>query len=272
MNLNWRIPLALTMVWLTVSLGAVLPTASLDFSSPVSSNPPPVVVPPPSESSGGGNYLFYFLQISVFAIIVLGIVGAFVYRRQALSEALHTAISLALYLLFLGGLYVLANKVSIILHGSSEYPGTPGSTPQYSGDALTLTAISIFMAIVVAVFLLKVYGRPKKRVVRPKAVTAGESVERAIYQARIGKDVRGAILSAYKEMENLMRASGVSSKDYFTPREFREFALEKLKISEEPVDTLTQLFELARYSRHEMNEEHRRRAIEALEAIRNEIE
>jgi len=96
-------------------------------------------------------------------------------------------------------------------------------------------------------------------------------MEKALYKVKIGKDVRGAILSAYKEMEKLMRAKGVEDKDYYTPREFREFALKNLKISQRPVDTLTNLFEIARYSRHEMNEEHRRLAISALEEIKNEV-
>ncbi len=270
MNLNWRIPLILMLIWLTVSLGAILPTATIEVAKPVSSSPPPVVVPPPSPSQSG-NYIFYFLQAALFVIVVVGIVGAFVYRRHAAREALATAIAFMLYMGVLGLVYLLVHQVSIVVHsGSGEAPTAPGTSPAYSSNTLILTLISILLAVGFSVFLLKVYGKKKVEEEKPR-VEARERVERAIYKARIGKDVRGAILSAYKEMEMLMRERGVRDQEYFTPREFREFALENLKISQEPVDILTELFEIARYSRHEMTEDDRDRAIKALEAIRNEI-
>ncbi len=271
MNFNLRIPLALMLAWFLVSLGAILPTASVEFSKPISSNPPPVVVPPPTQEESSTSYFLYFLQAAVFAIIVIGVIASLVYRKKAAEEALSTAIAFLLYMGVLGLAYILARQASIVVHsGSVENPPNPGTAPAYSSNIILLTLISILLALAFSFFLFKVYGRREKREEKPK-VEARERVERAIYRAKIGKDVRGAILAAYKEMEALMREHGVKVQDYYTPREFREFALENLKISQEPVDTLTELFELARYSRHEMNEEHRNRAIGALEVIRNEL-
>jgi hypothetical protein len=98
-----------------------------------------------------------------------------------------------------------------------------------------------------------------------------EYVEEAIYRVKITSDPRGAILAAYREMENMMRSRGVRDEKYYTPREFEDFALSTLNLSREPVETLVSLFEHARYSNHPLSEEDRANALRALEAIRNEL-
>jgi hypothetical protein len=271
MNLNYRVPLSLLLIWLTVSLGAILPTMEIEFGAPISTNPPPNVVSPPTEESQGNPYFMYFLQAIVFGIVVIAIVGGLIYRRHLVKEALSGVFSLIAALLIYGLLYILADRISFIFYSQGSWtPSNPGSTPFYSGNMLILLSISIFMGVIFALLIFKAYGR-KEIKIEEKRLTIAETMERAIYKVKIGKDVRGAILSAYKEMEKLMRSRGVEDKDYYTPREFREFALNTLKISQAPLDTLTNLFEIARYSAHEMTEEHRKLALKALEEIRNAI-
>ncbi len=271
MKVSSKIPIALLMIWLTVSLGAVLPTVNVEFGAPISTKPHPVIPPPTEESSGGSSYFMYFLQAFLFFIFAVGVVGAFIYRKRFLKEALAGVISLFLALMVFGIIYILADKISIVLYSNGgegpSYP--PVSEPLYSHNALILIVIAAVMGILFGFFIVKVYAKKEVKVEK-KVITTREAMERAIYKVKIGKDVRGAILSAYKEMENLMRSRGVEDKDYYTPREFREFAIKTLHISSKPVDTLTNLFEIARYSSHDMNETHRKLALKALEEIRNE--
>ncbi len=270
MKMRLKIPVALLLIWLTVSLGAVLPTISIKFGAPISSKPQPVV-PPPTEESGGSSYFMYFMQALLFGLFAIAIVGAFIYRRHVAKEALAGVIALTLAFLSFGLIYILANKISIALYsGSGSNPSNPSfSEPLYSQSTIALIIIAAVMGILFGIFVVKVYKKKEEKV-EGEVITTKEAMERAIYKVKIGKDVRGAILAAYKEMEKLMRSKGVEDKDYYTPREFREFALKTLKISSKPVETLTNLFEIARYSQHEMNENHRKLALNALEAIRNE--
>ncbi len=269
--MSLKIPVAILLIWLTVSLGAVLPTISIKFGAPISTSPQPVI-PPPTEESKGSSYFMYFMQAFLFSLFAIAIVGAFIYRKQVAKEALAGVISLALALLSFGLIYILANKISIALysHGGSNPYNPSFSEPLYSQSMIALIIIAAVMGILFGVFVVKVYKK-KEAKVEKEVITTKEAMERAIYKVKIGKDVRGAILSAYKEMEKLMRSKGVEDKTYYTPREFREFALETLKISPRPVEMLTNLFEIARYSQHEMNENHRKLALNALEEIRNEI-
>jgi uncharacterized protein YneF (UPF0154 family) len=271
MKFRSKIPIVLLLIWLTVSLGAVLPTVSIKFGAPMlPEETKPVVAPPNQTATSNTSYFTYFLQAFVFGLIAFGVVGAFIYRKYITKDALASIISIFLAFLLFGAIYILANKVSISLYGGGSAPSNPhGSTPLYSQNMIILIAISAIMGILFGLFIVRVYKKKEVKVER-KVITTQEAMERAIYKVKIGKDVRGAILAAYKEMEKLMKSRGVEDKKYYTPREFREFALQTLRISPKPVDTLTNLFEIARYSTHEMNEEHRRMALKALEDIRNE--
>jgi len=269
--MNFRLPLTLLLIWLTVSLGAILPTMEIEFGTPISETPPPNVVPPPT-TSGGTSYFMYFLQAITFGIVVLAIVGGLIYRKHLVKEALMGVFSLVAALIMFGLVYLLADRISFFFYSHSSWtPSNPGNAPSYSQNMLILISISIFMGVLFALFIIRVY---KKEVIKEekRKITVAETMERAIYKVKIGKDVRGAILSAYKEMENLMKSRGVEDKDYYTPREFREFALRTLNISQGPLDTLTNLFEIARYSKHEMNEEHRKLALKSLEEIRDAVQ
>jgi len=240
----------------------------IEYNIPIHSNPPPIVVSPPTEGPNT-SYATYFLQILLFGLVALAVVGVFIYRKYTLREAVYGVISLFGILILFGVLYLLANKLSIMLYSGGIEP-SPGNPPSYSTNNMVLVIISLLMGIIFAYFLIKIYERKEEKVEIKKS-TVVTHIDKAIYKAKITGGVKSAILLAYKEMEKMMKEQGVEDKEYYTPREFREFALEKLRISEKPVNTLTNLFEIARYSKHEMTENHRKLAIEALEEIKNEI-
>ena len=268
MRINHRVIIGLLLIWLTISLGLTIPTIKISSNLiiTIKQTPGGVTQPPPSGSSA----FLYVLEAIVWGIIALSIMGLLVYRKKILREAIQSLVSLILGFLLIGATLWLGNRVNLTPSaGGIEDSGSKTSQIIYQGNNLW---IMLSMAIIFAITILviwKTYRVEKETPTIKKSVK--EYLEEAIYQVKIGKDVRGAILSAYLEMEKLMRSQGVEDKKYYTPREFQDFAVEQLRISPKPVNTLTELFEVARYSMHQMAEEDRDKALQALEEIRNEV-
>ena len=269
--MNIKIPAAFMLLWFTISLAVVLPTVGVS-SNPIIHIKPTVTQPPNGGGGGGSDIVMYALEYLVWGIIAVAIIGALIYRRRVAINALAEIASFILAFGLIGVVFLMGNRLNLTPSNNGVSGSQAGShgAPLPGGNFAVILIFSILFGVIVAISLSRIYRTEKREITVQRS--AREYVEEALYQVRIGKDVRGAILSAYKEMESLMRQHGVESKKYYTPREFERFALETLKISKKPVDTLTSLFELARYSKHEMNEEHRKEAIAALEAIRNEME
>jgi len=80
-------------------------------------------------------------------------------------------------------------------------------------------------------------------------------------------DYRKSVLNCYKEMCNWLNRQGVHKGSFQTPREFAMATKNFLKISPEGLYTLTQIFEKARYSKHEIIIEERDKAIKCLNEI-----
>lgn len=84
---------------------------------------------------------------------------------------------------------------------------------------------------------------------------------------RAQPDPRRAILAAYARMERAMRPSGAGRQRHETAMEYLDRLLARLDLEPGPLRRLTGLFELARFSDHQVTEAMRDRAVAALEAI-----
>ncbi len=270
MKINLRVIISFILIWLAVSLALVVPTISIQVN-PILTVQPQATPEVQMNNNTGSSAVLYALEILVWGIIGVSIIGALVYRRILAGEAFNLVISLALGFLLVAVVLLLGNRVNLTPHPGGISGGGGFSSTSLPGGSNLWVIVLIGLIFAGIIFMvIKTYRVEKVESIPLKSVK--EYVEEAIYHVKIGKDVRGAILEAYMEMEKLMRARGVEDKKYYTPREFEDFALRTLKISKEPVKILTELFELARYSSHEMSEEHRKRALDALEAIRDEVE
>jgi hypothetical protein len=87
-----------------------------------------------------------------------------------------------------------------------------------------------------------------------------------------GDSMREAIFNCYESLVYVLLGRGFLRRDFETVREF-EMAIRKALpgISEDALVGLDSIFEEARYSRHEMNEQHKIGAQEALSRVVNEI-
>jgi Domain of unknown function (DUF4129) len=85
------------------------------------------------------------------------------------------------------------------------------------------------------------------------------------------RDPRRAVIAAYARMERTLGAAGVPRMPHEAPLEYVARALRDLEVGERSVRRLTDLFERAKFSTHEIDESMRTEAIAALGRVRDEL-
>lgn len=80
-------------------------------------------------------------------------------------------------------------------------------------------------------------------------------------------DYRQAVINCYHQMCDWLGRQGVEKQEFQTPREFAMASKDYLRVPPETIYTLTQIFEKARYSKHEVNVDDKNQAIQCLNEI-----
>jgi hypothetical protein len=101
---------------------------------------------------------------------------------------------------------------------------------------------------------------PRPRQVQ-RAVAAG------LQELRTHTDPRQAIIACYARLEHLLTDYGVPAYEYLTPQEYMGTALQDLDLPTDAFAGLVELFELARYSLHPLDDTARRTAMAYLEQL-----
>ncbi|MDP6899727.1 MAG: transglutaminase domain-containing protein [Candidatus Thalassarchaeaceae archaeon] len=86
-----------------------------------------------------------------------------------------------------------------------------------------------------------------------------------------GDAIREAIFNCYEDLCGVLMAQGFLRRDFETVREFEMAIRKAMPISEEALTALDNMFEIARYSRHELDDSHRQQAADALQRTTQEI-
>jgi hypothetical protein len=89
---------------------------------------------------------------------------------------------------------------------------------------------------------------------------------------RAERDPRRAVIRTYARMETTFAAYGVAREESEAPLEYLARVLDSLRVSAYAVRRLTQLFERAKFSPHEVDAEMKDGAIKALAGLRAELE
>ena len=89
--------------------------------------------------------------------------------------------------------------------------------------------------------------------------------------ARLEPDPRRAVIAAYATMEQMLAAQGVPRRAVEAPLEYMARLFAASDVSREALRTLTDLFELARFSQHPISPATKERAIAALTVIEQEL-
>lgn len=103
------------------------------------------------------------------------------------------------------------------------------------------------------------------------AASLGEVVEASLDDLRTEPDPRRAVIAAYRRMETTLAAAGLPRRAWESPREYSSRAHNYLELSARPLQTLTTLFERARFGLGDVGEPLREQAIAALVALREEL-
>jgi hypothetical protein len=94
------------------------------------------------------------------------------------------------------------------------------------------------------------------------------AVEDSLEDLRHEADARAAIIKIYGNFERAVGIVGPPRQPWQTPVEFMRAVLGKLPVPAAPIANLTQLFELARFSRHPIGPQERESAWQSLSEIR----
>jgi hypothetical protein len=119
-------------------------------------------------------------------------------------------------------------------------------------------------------------GRDSRR----EPPSLGESVEEELARAigttiddlRSERDARRAVIAAYANMERIFGSHGLARSRAEVPYEYLARVLRVLQVSESSVRSLTELFEYAKFSPHEIDDTMKEHAIESLVAVKQDLD
>jgi hypothetical protein len=187
---------------------------------------------------------------------------------------------------------LVAAALAIVLTSHRRFatkPSPPGSAGQGGsrftphgrggGDAVdwlpVLTAVGAVLVVAAAVaFLLRARLRRDAKGVPAEAPVAAvvEAIDESIDDLEREQDPRRAVIRAYGRMERTLGEHGIARLAPETPLEYLARALQALAASREGVERLTRLFERAKFSLHPIDLRMRDEALDALAALRTELE
>ena len=117
----------------------------------------------------------------------------------------------------------------------------------------------------------------RRRRGRRAPVTAAQELEDVLnetlaeLEAELDADPRRAVIQAYARMERVLDAHGHGRRPHEAPLEYLARILRELDVRPEAAHALTELFERAKFSRHEIDAAMRAEAVASLEAVRDDL-
>ena len=246
-----------------------------------------------SPSSGYVSYAFTAFLI-LFTLMIPVAVYAFVLQaREADVQKRRGYVARVLQnlaILFLCGL--VAYIVIYLRHHHHFFglSGKPGKPPKAAGHGAsharspfepafqwTVFWIAVvLLAVGAAVFVLRRRARtPRQLAALPEPTVAEElatSIGDAIDDLEAEPDARRAVIAAYARMEAVLARHGLHRRASETPLEYLQRILLDLTARADAVQRLTDLFELAKFSRHDIDSTMKLDAIGALRTIRDDLQ
>jgi hypothetical protein len=98
------------------------------------------------------------------------------------------------------------------------------------------------------------------------------TIESSIDDLRRERDPRRAVIAAYANLERVLASHGLARRRAEVPYEYLARVLTALQVRERAVRALTELFEYAKFSPHEIDPAMKESAIESLVAVREDLQ
>jgi hypothetical protein len=156
---------------------------------------------------------------------------------------------------------------------ATHHGGKPGAfEPTFEWPVLV---VALLVLAIVGFFAYRSYRVRKLRKAVALEPTVAEdfatTIGDAIGELEAEPDARRAVIAAYARMESVLGRHGLRRKPSDTPVEYLGRILGGLTSRTDAVARLTSLFEEAKFSRHEIDGGMKREAIDALRAIRDDL-
>lgn len=115
--------------------------------------------------------------------------------------------------------------------------------------------------------------RRRSKLVRELTVTQEllAMLDETLDDIRAEEDPRRAVIAAYARMELILAAHDLARRPSEAPGEYLTRVLLEFRVTEESVRKLTELFERAKFSEHEIDSGMKEEAIEALVGLRDQL-
>lgn len=153
--------------------------------------------------------------------------------------------------------------------GATTTAAGQGAEPSFQWPVVVVTALLVLAGAAAW------YAARRRRSPLRGPLPVGEELARALDYAlddvRAESDPRRAVIKAYARLEAILAAHGLPRHPAEAPYEYLPRTLGQLEASGESVARLTDLFERAKFSLHEIDPQMREDAIEALTAVRDEL-
>ncbi len=150
-------------------------------------------------------------------------------------------------------------------------PSNNDLTNDMSGNFGNVWPIIIGLILIIIVALYYLMWRSQHIDELAEVAEEAEEKLKSIEDKYQFDSIRLAIFEAYKSMLKVMQKYDFVRKPSMTPKEFRDLIIVTLSISETNINSLTDIFEEARYSDHKLNENIRDEAIASFHALRVEL-
>lgn len=156
----------------------------------------------------------------------------------------------------------------------------PGADVQPAADSYTahfatVPVLIVLGALAAALVAVALTRRARRRAdgprVRERAPSLDEVLADTVEDLRSEPDPRRAVIAAYARLERALAAAGHPRIQSDAPGEYLGRVLRDADVAPAAVARLTTLFATAKFSQHDVGEEMRSEAIDALEQVREDL-
>jgi hypothetical protein len=203
------------------------------------------------------------------------------YKRTSVWTylVLMGALSLAVYLHVTDFRFSLRGDQGEVVDVGSQNPtavpeGADAAEKVYKPEFAWIPALVVLGLVVAGIAAFVVASRRRRHLVAIEGEVAeqvAQTLEDTLDDLRAEPDPRRAVIAAWARLEQALASSGLPRRPAETPEEYVARVLGRLEVDPTPVRTLTDLFETAKFSQHEVDETMRESAIAALARIRDEL-
>jgi hypothetical protein len=140
------------------------------------------------------------------------------------------------------------------------------------GSLALLLALAIFAVMVLVVFAERILAWWDRRGPAEAGPRLADAVAESLEDIRADPNARAAIIRAYRRFEIALSAARVPRLAWQTPAEFLRSVLTQAPMPAAPVERLTALFELARFSDRPLGADARAAACDCLDEVKAALE